>query len=60
MKKIFLKFVLIIYLISLIGCAAYGFYNFFFLETRLGVDFWGTLVIMIACIPSVIDIKDKL
>ncbi len=60
MKKIFLKFVLIIYLISLISCAAYGFYNFFFLETTLGVDFWGTLVIMIACIPSVIDIKDKL
>jgi len=60
MKKNFLKLVLIIYLISLIGCAAYGFYNFFFLETTLGVDFWGTLVLLIACIPSAIDIKDKL
>ena len=60
MKKKFLKFVLIIYLISLIGCGAYGFYNFFFLETTLGVDFWGTLVILIACIPSAVDIKDKL
>jgi hypothetical protein len=30
------------------------------LETTLGVDFWGTLVIMIACIPSAIEVKDKL
>ena len=60
MKKIYLKFILIIYLISLIGCAAYGLYNFFFLETTLGVDFWGTLVLLIACIPSAVDIKDKL
>ena len=60
MKKNFLKFVLIIYLSSLIGCAAYGFYNFFFSETTLGVDYWGTLVLLIACIPSAVDVKEKL
>ena len=57
-KLIFKKILLITYITMLLSFIILGVYNYIS-DITMGVGYWGTLIVLLGCIPSAIEIKNK-